>query len=128
MSDDTVGVVRRAYEAWNEHGPEAIASMLSEDVELHDAPQLPDAEVWRGRGPVVERLRAVADSVGGGFVEFEGFSLQGNSVLVTMLWEVGTEARHAELGKVFHLAEVKDGKISRLRVFLTESEARSAPA
>ena len=122
MSEDTVGVVRGAYESWNRHGPAAIEPLLAEDVELHDAPQLPDAEVWRGRRAVIKRLQAVADSVGGGHVEFQGFTPKEGAVLVTMLWELGTEARHAELGQVFHLVDVKDGKIARLRVFLTESE------
>jgi len=125
MNEDSVRLVRLAYEAWNEHGPAAIEPLLAEDVELHDAPQLPDAEVWRGRRSVLERLQAVADSVGGGYVEFQGFTLKGDAVLVTMLWELGSEARHAELGQVFHLVDVKDGKIARLRVFLTESEVNA---
>jgi ketosteroid isomerase-like protein len=123
MTDQAVGVVRVAYETWNRHGPGAIEPMLSEDVELHDAPELPDAQVWRGPEAVVERLQGVAESVGGGYVEFLGFIPKGDAVLVTMVWELGTEARHTEIGKVFHLVDVKDGKIARLRVFMTEPEA-----
>ena len=126
MSEDSVGLVRRAYEVWNEQGPGAITSMLAPDVELHDAPQLPDAQVWRGRHLAVDRLQKVADSVGGGHVKFLGFTEQGDAVLVDMCWELGDEAEHAQLGRVFHLVDTAGGSITRIRVFLTEAEAVAA--
>jgi ketosteroid isomerase-like protein len=125
MSEDTVGLVRRAYEAWNEYGPEAMDSMLAEDVELHDAPQLPDAEVWRGREAVLARLKAVAEAMGGGTVGFEDIRASGEDVLVAMLWHLDRAAAEVELGEVFHLVHVEEGRIDRIRVFLTESEARA---
>jgi hypothetical protein len=60
--------------------------------------------------------------VGGGYVEFEGFEPRGEAVLVTMLWELGTGARHAELGRVFHLVDAAGGEITRIRVFLTAAD------
>ena len=126
MSEDHVALVRRAYEAWNREGPAAIASMLADDVELHDAPQVPDADVWRGRRAAIDRLQAVADAVGGGYVEFRGFVPRDGPVLVRMRWELGTETEHAELGEVFHLVDVAGEHITRIRVFLTEAEALRA--
>ena len=126
MSEESVGLVRRAYEAWNEHGPEEIASLLADDVELYDAPQLPDAETWCGRPAVLERLRAVAAAMGGGTVEFEDIRASGEEVLVAMLWHLDRGAADVELGQVFHLVHVEEERIDRIRVFLTESEARSA--
>jgi ketosteroid isomerase-like protein len=126
MSEDSVGLVRRAYDTWNERGPGAITAMLAPDVELHDAPQLPDAQVWRGRHLAVDRLQTVADAVGGGYVKFQAFTPQGGAVLVDMCWELGDEAEHAQLGRVFHLVDVAGGSITRIRVFLTEAEARGA--
>jgi SnoaL-like domain len=123
MRED-VALVRRAYEPWNEHGPAAIEEQLAEDVELHDAPQVPDADVWRGRRAAIERLQAVADAVGGGYVEFESFEPCRDSVLVKMRWELGTEAEHSGLGEVFHVVDVADDRIDRIRVFLSEDEAR----
>jgi SnoaL-like domain len=126
MSEDSVGLVRSAYEIWNERGPAAITSMLAPDVELHDAPQIPDAQVWRGRHLAVDRLQAVADAVGGGRVKFLGFTPRDDAVLVDMCWELGDEAQHAQLGRVFHLVEVEGDSITRIRVFLTEAEALGA--
>lgn len=122
MSGDCVGLVRRAYETWNREGPAAIASLLAEDAEVHDAPELPDAQVWQGREAVIGRLQAVADAVGGGYVEFEGFEPRGDAVLVTMLWELGSEGRHAELGRVFHLVDTAGSAITRIRVFLAAAD------
>jgi ketosteroid isomerase-like protein len=122
MSEDNVAHVRQAYETWNREGPAAIASLLAGDAEVHDAPELPDAQVWKGREAVIGRLQAVADAVGGGHVEFEGFEPRGEAVLVTMLWELGTGTRPAELGRVLHLVDVADGEITRIRVFLTKAD------
>lgn len=126
MGDDSVAVVRLIYEAWNEHGPAAIGDMLTDDVELHDAPELPDAEVWRGREAVVGRLQAVTDAVGGGSVEFQSVREHGGDVLVAMHWQLERETGDVDLGQVFHLVAVEDGVITRIRVFLTESQALSA--
>jgi ketosteroid isomerase-like protein len=126
VSDDNLELVRHAYEVWNRDGPAAIEALLAPDVELHDAPQVPDADVWRGRAAAIARLRSVADAVGGGYVEFEDFVPRGDSVLVKMRWELGGEREPAELGEVFHLVEVAGGQIARIRVFLTEREARDA--
>jgi ketosteroid isomerase-like protein len=127
VSEQSVGAVLRAYEVWNERGPAAIGPLVTDDVELHDAPQLPDAQVWRGRDAVLERLAAVAASVGGGSVEFEGFRDTGEEVVIAMCWRLGSERGEAQLGRVFHVVRVTDGLISRIRVFLTEAEARDPP-
>jgi ketosteroid isomerase-like protein len=127
MGDDNVGFVRRAYETWNLEGPAAIESLLSADVELHDAPELPDAEVWRGKEAVVARLEAVAATVGSGSGEIQSARKADEDVLVTMLWQLERETGGVDdLGQVFHLVHVTNGRISRIRVFLTEAEALRA--
>ena len=56
MSDENVELVRRAYEAWNEGGPESLKRFLAEDGEWHDPPNLPDSRVVRGRDAVAADL------------------------------------------------------------------------
>ena len=126
MSEESVALVRCAYETWNREGPAAIGGMLADDVEVHDAPELPDAAVWRGRDAVIARLGAVAEAVGGGSVEFERISDRGSGVLVAMHWQLERETGDVDLGEVFHLVTVDGGAITRIRVFLTESEALGA--
>ena len=65
-------------------------------------------------------------AIGGGSVRLEGFSRRNGAVLVSMLWGLEGETSEAALGEVFHLVEVVDGKIARIRVFLTESQALGA--
>jgi ketosteroid isomerase-like protein len=123
MGDDNVALVRATYEAWNEYGPAAIEPVLSPDAELHDAMELPDAQIWRGKDEVIARLEAVAATVGSGSGEIQSVRKADEDVLVTMLWQLEGETGDVDLGQVFHLVQVTDGRISRIRVFLTESEA-----
>lgn len=126
MNDGSVGLVRQIYDIWNEQGPAAIRPMLAADVELHDAPEIPDAQEWRGPDAVIARLEAVTAAVGGGSVRFEGFARRGDEVLVSMCWRLEGEKSAAALGEVFHLVEVVGESIARIRVFLTESQAKRA--
>jgi ketosteroid isomerase-like protein len=127
MGDDNVGLVRRAYESWNRDGFAAIESLLATDIELHDAPELPDAEIWRGKEAVIARIEAVAASVGSGSGEVQSVRNTDEDVLVTVLWQLERETGGTDdLGQVFHLVQVTDGRISRIRVFLTEADALRA--
>jgi len=126
MGDDVV-LVRAVYETWNRDGPRAIGALLTDDVELHDAPELPDAQVWRGTNAVIGRLEEVARSVGSGSGEILGIRRADEDVLVTLHWLLPREDGGVDdLGQVFHLLTVEDGRITRIRVFLTESEALRA--
>ena len=48
MSQENVEIARDAIEAFNRDGPEAALAWLAPDLEWHDLPDLPDAEVHRG--------------------------------------------------------------------------------
>jgi SnoaL-like domain len=47
MSQENVEIVRRAADAFNRGGPEAAFAWLAPNVEWHDLPDLPDAEIHR---------------------------------------------------------------------------------
>jgi ketosteroid isomerase-like protein len=126
MSDENAELVRRAYEAWNSDGLTAIEGWLADTVELHDPPQMPDSGSWYGRDAVLARLEEVAAAVGGRWVDLRDFRPHGDEVLVSMDWHVDRAPGSADLGLVFHVVRVADGKIDRLRVFLDETEALGA--
>ena len=48
MSQENVEIVRCAVDAFNRDGPEAALAWLAPDLEWHDLPDLPDAEIYRG--------------------------------------------------------------------------------
>ena len=119
--------MRRAYEAWNAGGPGALMPFVSDDVELHDAPELPDAGCWTGRDAVLRRLTEVADAVGGHSGDLESFDVRGDVVVVTMTWRRDTDPQgEASLGPVYHVVGTEAEKIARITVFLDEAAARSA--
>ena len=118
MPDPNVEIVRRAYDAWNWYGVEALASYVTDDVVLEDAPEVPDAATWRGREAVLGRLADVAEAVGGGWVELRDIATTGEGVLVQMTWKLDDSRTGTELSEVFHLVELADGRIARIRVFL----------
>ena len=125
-SDGPEQLVRRAYEAWNMSGPGALIPFVTDDVELVDAPELPDAGSWTGRDAVLTRLTEVADAVGGHSGDLESFDPRGDLVMVTMTWRRDTDPQgEASLGPVYHVVRTEGGKIARVTVFLDEAAARS---
>jgi ketosteroid isomerase-like protein len=126
-ADERVQLVRRAYEAWNAGGPGALMPFVTDDVELMDAPELPDAGSWTGRDAVQRRLTEVADAVGGHSGDLESFEAHDDLVLVAMTWRRDTDPEgETSLGRVFHVVRVEGGRIARITVFLDEAAARRA--
>ena len=126
--EQRVGTVNDAYEAWNTIGPEGLRPWVTDDLELHDPPQMPDGRTWRGLDAVIARLQEVAASIGGRWVELRELRPVGDEVLVAMTWRVDSSSDSAVLGDVFHLVAFAGGKIGRIRVFLTEEDALAATA
>ena len=116
--------MRRAYEAWNTSGPGALMPFVTDTIELVDAPELPDAQTWRGRDAVLGRLEEVAEAVGGHSGDLESFEARGDVVLVTICWRRDSDAEgETSLGRVFHVVRIEGGKIARITVFLAEGAA-----
>jgi ketosteroid isomerase-like protein len=126
VSADRVALVRRFYDAWNQHGPEVLARFASPDVVLEDAPELPDSGRWRGREAVRRRLDEVASHVGGGWVEVREVRDFGDRVLVRMDWRLDDRARGAHVADVFHVVGVDADEIASIQAFMSESDAIEA--
>ena len=125
MPDDTE-TVRHAYDAWNWYGLERLAPFLADDVCLEDAPQLPDARTTTGLDAVIARLDEIATTEGGGWVEITAIDPAGDAVLVAMTWKLDAAEGETTLGQVFHLVDLEEGKITRIRAFLDAEQARAA--
>ena len=126
MAENSVELVRRAYETWNEEGLEAFAPFTAEALELVDAPQLPDAGIWRGRAAVIARLAEVAATVGGSWVDIREVRPAGDEVIVSMMWREDDSPDSGELGDVFHVVRVAGDRIDRVRVFVDAGSALAA--
>ncbi len=124
--EQSVDLVRRAYEAWNSRGLEALDPFAADAIELEDPPQMPDGATWRRRDAVFARLEDVAEAVGGSWVELREVRPVGDEVLVSMTWQRDDASGSPVLGDVFHVVRVRDGEIVRMRVFLSEADALDA--
>jgi ketosteroid isomerase-like protein len=124
-STSSVPLVERAYAAWNAGGPRAFAGFVSDGIEIHDAPELPDAQAWRGRDAVVARLEEVAAATGGRWADIEDIRSIGDEVIVSLAWrfERGSSPR---LASVHHVVRVESDRIVRVRVFLDAAQATRA--
>lgn len=122
---DDADLVRRVYEEWNERGLGAALPYFADDIELSDPPELPDAGTWYGVEAVRARLQAVAEALGRDDVQLVAVEPLGREVLVSLTWRTGGSASGV-LGNVFHRTRMEDGRISRMRVFLSYEDARSA--
>ncbi len=118
-------VVEEAYRAWNASGPRAFVAFTAEQVELHDAPELPDAQTWVGHDAAVARLDDLVASTGGGWADIVDIRPMADEVLVSLRWRLNRDSS-AVLACVYHVVRVEGDRIARVRVFLDEDAALRA--
>jgi ketosteroid isomerase-like protein len=64
-SERDADVIRRAFAAWNEGGPEAVVDgFWAPDAVYREMPGWPDAGVFEGRDAVVRRLQHLVELLG----------------------------------------------------------------
>jgi ketosteroid isomerase-like protein len=126
VPSENEALVRRTYERWNDEGPRVLESLGTESIELHDPPQMPDSRIYRGKAGVLARLEEVAEAVGGRYAYIDEVQAVGDQVLVALTWRVDASRGSPILGEVIHLVRLEDGKIARMRVFLSREEALAA--
>ena len=105
-------LVDEAYRAWNADGPHAFGDFTTDNVELHDAPDLPDAQKWVGRDAVVARLEDVVATTGGTWADIDDIRSLGDEVLVSLTWRLDRESA-TTLAAVYHLVRVEGDRIAR---------------
>lgn len=126
---EVLAFVRRGYDLWNAGDLEAVSRTWTEDFEFHTAPEWPGQRVYRGREEVVRFLRAeVAGVIGLSDIEVEGAALFGDELVIRLLARTRGHESELDLGKVrvFHVAQLRDGKVTRVRVYLDEQQAIEA--
>ncbi len=126
MSDEVVALVRRIYETWNTDGVRAIEPFLAENVDVFDAPEMPDARAWHGRAAALGRLEEVSSAVGGGWADLREFTGFGDRVLVDMVWQEGEQQGSPAFAEIFHVVEVRGNQIASMLVFLDRAAAEAA--
>jgi ketosteroid isomerase-like protein len=129
-AEENVAMARRSFAAWNEGGVEASREVgWTDDAEWHDPPDFPDAGIHRGADAVAARLTELR-GIFPQDVEVLGVEPVGEDevLLTVMLHAKGSGSGvpiEQEMGCVMQL---RDGKVSRWRVFLSHGQAREAAA
>ena len=127
MSQENVELVRRYYGAWNVGGLDAVRPFWSDDFQWHDAPGMPDSGVYDGPDAVAEHFRDLSETLGFMQVNVEAVASAGDEVFVRL--RVHLDAPRGGIGidgPIYESVQVKHGKLSRIRLFLEESDARQA--
>ena len=127
--DEVFAFIKRGYELWNEGDLSAVAEMWSDDFELHTAPEWPGQRVFYGREAAIRFLtEEIAEVIAFDKIEVERIERVGNELVICMLAPPEGAESNVDIGKVpiFHVAQMRAGKVIRVRAFLDEDQAMAA--
>jgi ketosteroid isomerase-like protein len=120
-------VLETTYEAIGRRDFDTWFANTTPDYTLHDVPDLPDSDVFRGR----EEVRRWADTALSSMKEWrwvpEEFLFNDGSTVVVRVVLIGrSEAGVPIEWTVFHSFEMRDDKLAGVRAFMTEAQAFEA--
>ena len=128
-SAELLDYIRRGYEHWNEGNLESVAAMWSDDILWQNDPDWPGQKHYRGRDAVLGFLREeVAAIIELGDIEVESIQAFGDELVIKVLARARGADSRLDIGKVpvFHVAQVRDRQIRRIRAYLDEPRALAA--
>lgn len=125
---NAVGVVRRAFEVDGIGELRDVAAFLwHEDIVYMEDPLWPGADTFDGRQAVLARFEAYVEDVGLRAVELIEVEGKGEHVLCVVRLELTGVASGVPLQHVWgYAAQVRDGRVARMRAFLDPEQARRA--
>jgi ketosteroid isomerase-like protein len=129
MSRKEAAIVRRAYEVWNESGPEAVTEQFyAEDAVYREMPGWPDAGVFEGRAAALARMQSLVELVGPITVSLDELIDVGDGRYVANVRMVGESAKGQppytrEFAVVHHM---RDGLMVAADYYLDRSQALEA--
>jgi hypothetical protein len=124
-------MMRTGYRLWNDGDIDGmVARCLHSEVEFHPSPEWPGvSSVYQGHDEVGTFLKdEVAGVIGLTDIEIERELVMGEEVVFALRTRVHGELSgvQLEMEAVYHVTRVEEGKVKRIRAFLTEDEAISA--
>jgi ketosteroid isomerase-like protein len=130
VTPEELDLVRRGYELWNSGDFEGVAALcFADDIEWWNSPEWPGTRTYYGLESVIQFLQEeVASIIELGDIEIEGLEVYGDEVLIRMLARTRGAESGADIGKIpiFHVARIRDGRVARVRAYLTPDEALAA--
>jgi ketosteroid isomerase-like protein len=128
MSRENVELTRQYVEAFNAGGLDGTQHLRHPQIEVHDPPDLPDADQHVGEAAARERVESYLELGWDGHFHVREYIDGGEEVIV--IWQL---AGQAALGGVpidvpafAHVYAFEDGKVRRIRQYFTRAEALDA--
>ena len=128
MSEENVELARQYVEAFNEGGLDATEHLRHPQMEVVDPPNMPDADRYVGEAAVRERVESYLATGWDGQMRVQEYIDAGDEVLV--LWHFTGQGVLGgvpmDIPTVGHLYSFEDGKVRRIRQYLSREEALEA--
>ena len=122
-------MLRRAFEVWNESGPEALVERFwAEDAVYREGPGWPDAGVFKGRAAALKRMQSVVELVGPIEVSLEELIDVGEGRFVACVRMVGeSAASDPPYTQSFAVVQrVEDGLVKEADYYMDREQALKA--
>jgi ketosteroid isomerase-like protein len=127
MSQDDADTIRRAYEVWNESGPEALTDQFwAEDAVYREGPGWPNAGVYRGRAAALARMRSLIGLLGPIEVRLDDLIDVGDGRFVACTSMVGQGADAPYTQSFAVVQRLRDGLVVEADYYLDRAQALQA--
>ena len=129
VSERDADMLRRAFEVWNESGPEALVERFwAEDAVYREGPGWPDGGVFKGRAAALKRMQSVVELVGPIEVSLEELIDAGEGRFVACVRMVGeSAASDPPYTQSFAVVQrVEDGLVKETDYYMDREQALKA--
>jgi uncharacterized protein len=130
MSQETMELARRGYEAFVAGDLEAVLELIDPDVEVEiytGRPDLPETQTLHGHSGFLENIRQLSEAFEDIRITPEEYIEAGEELIV----QIHTSARGQGSGieienRIAHVWSFRDGKVIRFRVYPSKAQALEA--
>jgi ketosteroid isomerase-like protein len=129
VSAHDVETVLAGYRRWNSGDTAGLADLFTDDIEYQNSPEWPGQRVYRGADQVIRFLRdEVTEIIALRPVEVVRTDIVASEIVIELRARTHGSLSGLDLddGSLFHVARMRDGKVSRVRVYLSKQEATRA--
>jgi ketosteroid isomerase-like protein len=130
ITEQDLELVRHGYDLWNAGDLRGLAQECwTFDIEWCNPPQWPGQRHYHGADVLVNFLEEeVVQVIELDQVKLEQLEVFGDEILIRLFAHTRGQGSELDMGlmPVFHVAHMRDGRVSRVRAYLDEREAVEA--
>jgi ketosteroid isomerase-like protein len=127
MSESNVELIRAVYERFQANDQDGALALLDPSIEVHDRPEIPDPQVYRGHEGVLASLQVSQDTFEGLTLSPEEYVEAGDRVVVVFRFQGTGRGSGIPIDeRLVHLWTIRDGKGVRMDVHSSREQALRA--